>query len=314
MRSIGDAVKEDLQNPTGNPEKRRVVLVSGPSGAGRSTAIHRLEDLGYEVIDNLPLSLVPRLMEEKRETRPLALGIDARNRDFDAVGMVVLADQLAARTDLAVELLYLDCSAETLLRRFSETRRRHPLAPDDTPAVGIEVEVALLAPVRARADILIDTSDMTPHDLATEINGWFVPRDGRDMAVSVQSFSYKRGLPRGADMVFDCRFLRNPHWEPGLRGRDGRDSDVAAHIAEDPRFDPFFARIRDLALLVLPAHLQEGKAHLSIAFGCTGGRHRSVAMAERLAEALAAEGWQVSKHHRELDRSDAMRRADIFTG
>lgn len=300
----------------GAAEGRRVVLVSGPSGAGRSTAIHRLEDLGYEVIDNLPLSLVPRLVDEPHDKRPLALGIDVRNREFDARGMVALADGLAARADLAVELLYLDCAADTLLRRFSETRRRHPLAPDATPAAGIEAEIALLAPVRARADVLIDTSEMTPHDLAAEITAWFAPRGaaGRHLAISVQSFSYKLGLPRGADMVFDCRFLRNPHWEPGLRGLDGRDPAVLGHIAQDPRFGPFFDRVRDLVLLVLPAHLQEGKTHLSIAFGCTGGRHRSVAMVERLAEALAEDGWQVSKRHRELDRTDAAHPPETFTG
>ena len=313
MTACGDAVNQDHQPPGFESDGRRVVLVSGPSGAGRSTALHRLEDLGYEVIDNLPLSLVPRLIEEPRDTRPLALGVDVRNREFDAGGLVDLADDLAGRADLQVDLLYLDCSDDTLLRRFSETRRRHPLAPDETPAAGVAAEITLLKPVRVRADILIDTSDMTPHDLATEITERFAPRGERQLAVSVQSFSYRMGLPRGADMVFDCRFLRNPHWEPALRQRDGRDSVVAAYIMQDPRFDPFFMRIRGLVLSVLPAHLQEGKTHLSIAFGCTGGRHRSVAMAERLAQALAADGWQVSKRHRELERVDAVRPADIST-
>lgn len=306
----GSEKRSEQGGANGGP--RRVVLVSGASGAGRSTAIHRLEDLGYEAIDNLPLSLVPRLLEEPRDTRPLALGVDVRNREFDAQGMVDLADGLAARADLSVELLYLDCSAETLLRRFSETRRRHPLSPDETPAAGVEAELALLGPVRARADVLINTSEMTPHDLAAQITEFFAPGDGRQLAVSVLSFSYRLGLPRGADMVFDCRFLNNPHWRPELRALDGRQAAVAEHIARDPRFDPFFARIRDLVLMVLPAHLQEGKSHLSIAFGCTGGRHRSVAMAERLAEVLAEDGWRVSKHHRELDREGAARAPDVL--
>lgn len=294
--------------------RKTLVLVTGPSGAGRSTAINRLEDLGYEAIDNLPLSLVPQVLEGAREDRSLALGIDVRNRDFSADAMIHLVERLATRADLRVELLYLDCTVEALLRRFSETRRRHPLAPDATPLVGIEAEIALLTAIRARADVLINTSEMTPHDLAAEISHWFSPRRGASLAISVESFSYKLGLPRGADMVFDCRFLRNPHWEPGLRASDGRNRDVVAHIAADPRFEPFFTKIRDLVLMVLPAHLEEGKSHLSIAFGCTGGQHRSVAVAERLADALAENGWQVSKRHRELEQRDAMRAADRLTG
>jgi UPF0042 nucleotide-binding protein len=313
MMAFGNVSDPDRRNPTGGGSARRIVLVSGPSGAGRSTALHRLEDLGYEVIDNLPLSLAPRLLEEPRDTRPLALGVDVRNREFDAGSLVAMADEMKARADLSVELLYLDCTAETLLRRFSETRRRHPLAPEETPSVGIAAEMALLGPVRARADVLINTSDMTPHDLAAEITEWFALGGGRQLAVSVQSFSYKMGLPRGADMVFDCRFLDNPHWKPDLRALDGRDSAVAAHVSQDPRFEPFFTRIRDLVLMVLPAHLQEGKSHLSIAFGCTGGRHRSVVMAERLAQTLAEDGWRVSKLHRELDRGDAGGAPDILT-
>lgn len=301
-------------DPPVEDRRKTLVFVTGPSGAGRSTAIHRLEDLGYEVIDNLPLSMVSQVLEGKREGRPLALGIDVRNRDFSAAAMIDLVNRLAARPDLRVELLYLDCTVEVLLRRFSETRRRHPLAPKSTPLVGIEAEIALLTAIRARADVLLNTSDMTPHDLAAEISHWFAPRRGGVLAISVESFSYKLGLPRGADMVFDCRFLRNPHWEPTLRAHDGRHRDVVAHIAADPRFDPFFTKIRDLVLLVLPAHLEEGKSHLSIAFGCTGGQHRSVAVAERLADALAESGWQVSKRHRELEQRDATRAADRLTG
>lgn len=294
--------------------RKTLVFVTGPSGAGRSTAIHRLEDLGYEAIDNLPLSLVPQALEGLREDRPLALGIDVRNRDFSADAMIDLVGRLAARADLRVELLYLDCTVDALLRRFSETRRRHPLAPEATPLVGIEAEIALLTAIRARADVLINTSEMTPHNLAAEISHWFAPRRGAPLAISVESFSYKLGLPRGADMVFDCRFLRNPHWEPALRAGDGRNRDVVAHIAADPRFDPFFRKILDLVLMVLPAHLEEGKSHLSIAFGCSGGQHRSVAVAERLADALAESGWQVSKRHRELEQRDSMRAVDRLTG
>jgi len=281
------------------------VLVTGPSGAGRSTAIRALEDLGFEAIDNLPLGLVPRLRDGPGRAARLALGIDTRTRDFSVAGLL---DLVATAPPPGFEVLYLDCSADVLLRRFSETRRRHPLAPSGAPLAGIAREVDLLAPIRARADTLIDTSELTPHELRAEIARWHGAAGAPGLAVSVQSFSYRRGLPRGADMVFDCRFLRNPHWEPGLRARDGRDAEVAAFIAADPRFAPFFERVADLAETLLPAWVDEGKSHLAIAFGCTGGRHRSVALAERLAARLGAAGWQVSLRHREQERLEAAAR------
>ncbi len=280
----------------------RLVLVTGPSGAGRSTAINALEDLGYEVIDNLPLSLVPRLLDGPPLARPLALGIDVRTRDFSAAALIEMIDRLTRVPDVAPEVLYLDCAPNTLIRRYSETRRRHPLAPAEQPALGIAREIDLLAPIRARAEVLIDTSDMSPHDLRAEIARWFDTGTSARLAVSVHSFSYKRGIPRGVDVVFDCRFLRNPYWDETLRPLNGQDPAVAAHVASDPRFDPFFAKVWDLVTLMLPAQLQEGRTHVAIAFGCTGGQHRSVAMTEKLAATLAEAGWQVSKRHRELER------------
>lgn len=282
--------------------RQRVVLVSGPSGAGRSTALHALEDLGYEIIDNLPLSLLPRLIDGPPLPRPLALGLDVRNRDFGTDALIEAIDQLSVRADISEQVLYVDCDEDVLVRRYSETRRRHPLSPDAPALDGIQRERELLLPIRARADILIDSSEMTPHELRAEVEGWFAPEGGRKMTVTVQSFSYKRGLPRGVDIVLDCRFLRNPHWAPALRRLDGRDAAVADHIAGDPRHEAFFAQVLGLARLVLPASRDEGKSHLAIAFGCTGGQHRSVALAERLAKTLAQDGWHVSKRHRELER------------
>lgn len=285
------------------PQSQRVVLVTGPGGAGRSTAINTLEDLGYEAIDNIPLSLIPRLIDGAGSVaQPLALGIDARNRDFSVDGLLELQVILSARGDIACDLLYLDCSPEVLSRRFSETRRRHPLAPDESPADGIAREITLLEDVRARADILIDTSEQTVHDLRAEIENWFSGPTGQSMAVSVHSFSYKRGLPQGLDMAIDCRFLRNPHWLPDLRPFTGLDQPVAHYVADDPRHDPFLERILNLLLFVLPGCVEEGKAHFSIGFGCTGGKHRSVSVTETVAAALAKEGWRVSIRHRELER------------
>ncbi|MBK6467045.1 MAG: RNase adapter RapZ [Rhodobacter sp.] len=283
-------------------QEHRLVLITGPSGAGRSTAIHMLEDLGYEGIDNIPLSLVPRLMDGPPLGRPIALGLDVRNRDFNTTALIELIDSLTRDPRVSLEVLYLDCAPAELIRRFSETRRRHPLAPAETPTEGIEREIDLLAPIRVRADHLIDTSDLSPHDLKAEIARWFDPGTTGRLAVSVQSFSYKRGVPRGVDMIFDCRFLANPHWDAALRPLDGRDAGVMAFVRADPRFEDFFRRLRDLLLMLLPAHLEEGKAHLSIGFGCTGGQHRSVAVAEMLGAALADAGWPVSKRHRELER------------
>ncbi|WP_397543654.1 RNase adapter RapZ [Roseovarius salis] len=281
-----------------------LVLVTGPSGAGRTTAIRALEDLGYEAIDNLPLSLLPRLLDGPAPDKPLALGIDTRNRDFSTFGLVDAIDRLGRASPVPLQVLYLDSNDEVLLRRFSETRRRHPMAPAETPADGIAREFDLLEPVKARADVLIDTSDMSPHDLRSELARWFAPDGQAPLAVTVQSFSYKRGLPRGLDIVLDCRFLRNPYWDETLRDGDGRDSAVAEHVRADARFAGFRDRVAEMVQLLLPAYEESGKAYLAIGFGCTGGQHRSVVMAETLAGALADSGWQVSIRHRELERRD----------
>jgi UPF0042 nucleotide-binding protein len=283
-------------------QEHRLVLVTGPSGAGRTTAIRVLEDLGYEGIDNIPLSLVPRLVEGPPLDRPIVLGLDARNRDFNATALIELIDTLTRDPRVSLQVLYLDCAAPELIRRFSETRRRHPLAPAETPAQGIEREVDLLAPIRVRADHLIDTTELTPHDLKAEIARWFEADSAGRLSVSLQSFSYKRGVPRGVDMIFDCRFLANPYWEARLRALDGRDPAVAAFVRRDPRFAEFYRKLQDMLLFLLPAHVDEGKAHLSVGFGCTGGQHRSVAMVEMVGAALAEAGWPVSKRHRELER------------
>lgn len=291
----------------------RLLLVTGPSGAGRSTAIHALEDLGYEAIDNLPLSLVPRLLDGPPLGRPIALGIDVRNREFSATALIELVDLLTRNPDVALELLYLDCHPDALVRRYSETRRRHPLTPAEEPAVGVEQEIDLLRPIKVRADVLVDTSDMSPHDLRAEIGRFFGTGAATRPAVSVHSFSYKRGVPRGVDMIFDCRFLANPHWDEALRSHDGRHPAVADYVENDPRFAEFFRLVREMTLLLLPAQVEEGKTHLAIGFGCTGGQHRSVALAEKLAKALADAGWQVSIRHRELERREVAS-PGAFTG
>ncbi|WP_051927468.1 RNase adapter RapZ [Ruegeria halocynthiae] len=290
--------------------QRRIVLVTGPSGAGRSTAIRVLEDLGFEAIDNLPMGLLLRLLDGAESDRPMALGIDARNRDFSTIGFIELVARLRRMEHVEVTTLYLDCSDEVLLRRFSETRRRHPVAMDASPETGVRQEKELLAPIREIADTLIETSPLNVHQLREEVERWFAPQGGRHLAVSIESFSYKRGLPRGLDMVFDCRFLTNPYWCPELRAEDGRNLGVARYVQSDKNYAPFFDRVVDLLTLLLPAFRAEGKAHLSVAFGCTGGQHRSVAMAEAVAKALAEEGQQVAIRHREMERRSLNVRPD----
>ncbi|MCA8884561.1 MAG: RNase adapter RapZ [Rhodobacteraceae bacterium] len=288
----------------------RIILVTGPSGAGRGTAVKALEDLDCETIDNLPLSLVPRLLDGPAPERRLVLGIDVRNRDFSVAAFLDLVEQLRAGA-APVELLYLDCAPEVLMRRYSETRRRHPMAPAETPAQGIQRELDLLGPIRVRADMLIDTSDLTPHDLRAELDRWFDVQGSSRMALMLHSFSYKRGMPRGIDMVFDCRFLKNPYWEVALRSRNGRDPEVAAYIATDDRYAPFFVKVNELAEFLLPAYRAEGKSHLSIGFGCTGGQHRSVALAEAVARSLGEKGWHVGVRHHELERRGALGTAEV---
>lgn len=284
------------------PHITNIVLVTGPSGAGRSTAINVFEDLGYETIDNMPLSLIPRFLNGPPLGRDIALGMDVRTRDFDVKGVLELIDMITEQQGFTCSLFYVDCSAEVLLRRFSETRRRHPLTPDGTPSVGIANEKDLLTALRSRADVLINTTDLSVHDLRAEITSNFGGTDGAHLAVNLQSFSYKRGVPRGIDMVLDCRFLRNPYWDVSLRGMSGMDQAVRDYVQQDERYDAFFDQTVKMAELLLPAYREEGKAHFTIGLGCTGGQHRSVTLTEELARALGEQGWQVSVRHREMER------------
>ena len=282
--------------------QRDVVLVTGPSGAGRTTSIRALEDLGYEVIDNLPLALMKPLLSSGPTDRPLAIGVDVRTRGFSAKSLQQVRDWMDEQADIHPSLLFLDCAPEVLLRRFSETRRKHPLAHDITPEDGIAQESDLLLPLRVGADVLIDTSDLSPHDLKAQIAYWFGPEGSTGLSVSIESFSYKRGTPSGLDMVVDCRFLRNPHWDADLRPLDGRDGAIGDYIRQDPRYSQFHDKLVGLVEFLLPAYREEGKAYFSLGLGCTGGRHRSVYMVQTIAKRLAEQGWRVSIRHRELER------------
>ena len=279
----------------------RIVFVTGPSGAGRSTALRALEDQGFETIDNLPLSLLQHVLAAPPR-QPLALGLDVRNRDFGVDKLTAIITSTRQSPALDCSLLYLDASEDVLQRRYSETRRRHPMAELGSALQGIRKECALLEPVRAMADVLIDTTNLTPHALRRDVIGQIIGEQGGHLQITLQSFSYKRGLPRGLDMALDCRFLRNPHWDPSLRALTGLSKDVADFVRADDRHAPFVKQVVDMLTFLLPAYRDEGKSHFCVGFGCTGGQHRSVMMTEQIAQTLASKGWHVSINHRELER------------
>ncbi len=289
-----------MTDEASNP--RRFVLVTGMSGAGLATTLKALEDLGYEVLDNLPLFLFDLLLRETASRdRPLAIGIDGRTRDFTPKSLLDRVAALKAHPDVTVDLVCVDATDDTILRRYTETRRRHPLAIDMPVIDGIHRERTILEPIKLAADVVIDTSDLSIHDLRRIITGHFKLEHTPELGVFVTSFSYRKGLPRDADLVFDVRFLRNPHWETTLRPFTGRDPRVAAYIESDPECRPFIERLTGFLAPLLPSYRQEGKSYLTIAIGCSGGKHRSVYIAERLAAWLKAQGAQVGLGHRDLD-------------
>lgn len=292
--------------PVPDSVSRPLLIVSGMSGAGKSTTLKALEDLDYEAVDNLPLGLADTLLASGGDTpdRPLALGIDIRTRAFDAEALVARL-RLLRGEGRDVRLIYLDCADEALQRRFSETRRRHPLAADRPAADGIERERALTDPLRRWADLVIDTTDFSVTDLRRTIAERFGQAGTPGLTITLESFGFARGLPRDADLVFDMRFLANPHWDMALRPLTGEDQAVAAYVAADPAYGPALDRITDLLLTLIPGYGREGKAYLTIAIGCTGGRHRSVAVARALARRLEAAGHPVALVHRDVGKPGA---------
>ena len=284
---------------------RRIIFVTGMSGAGKKTALKALEDMGWETVDNLPVSLLDRLLAasppegSRDDDRPLALGIDSRTRDFDSRRVVDRALSLR-EGGRDTSILFLDCSGAEITRRYSETRSRHPMAQDRQVEDGIIVERELLAPLRAAADELIDTTGRSTNELQALLRQSYGD-SGRDGAtLTVMSFAFSRGVPREADLMFDMRFLRNPHWDPALKPRTGLDPDVAAYIAADPAYADAKSRIEALILLLLPRYEAEGKNYITIAIGCTGGKHRSVHFAESLASRLREAGFSPTVRHRDL--------------
>jgi UPF0042 nucleotide-binding protein len=283
----------------------KVVVVTGLSGAGKSLALKSLEDLGYEAVDNLPLSLLAGLIRPGASARPLAIGIDIRTRDFAVAAVLTEMDRLVQENGIDLTLLFVIADDDVLCRRFTETRRRHPLAPDRPLIDGIRHERELVLPLEGRADLVIDTSALPPAELKRLLAGHFELNHRPSLTVFVMSFSYRQGLPREADLVFDSRFLDNPHYVPTLRPLTGRDAPVVRHVEADPGFAQFFTALTALLEPLLPRFAAEGKSYLTIAVGCTGGRHRSVVIAEKLASWLRERDQQVALRHRELEEGKA---------
>ena len=280
-----------------------VIIVTGMSGAGRSSALKALEDLGYEAVDNLPRALLPNILNgSSGAARPLALGVDVRTRDFDPTPFVEELNALKQINEFRLRILFLDCASDVLLRRFSETRRRHPVAPDRRVVDGIMLERRMLKPLCEQADLVIDTTEMATADLKRQLTIVFALSGPPGLAISVISFSYRHGVPPEADLVFDVRFLRNPYYEKPLSNKTGLDKQVGDYIKDDHDFPVYFQNLTTLLVPLLPRFVEEGKSYLTIAIGCTGGKHRSVYVAERLGAWLGEQGEHANIGHRDIDR------------
>lgn len=287
-------------------EPTRIMLVTGMSGAGKSSVLDILEDVGWEVVDNLPLILLNQLIDISAGDGPnrgeaLAVCIDSRTRDFRPQALVAELDSLRRRSDLDVTLIFLDCDNDILQSRFTTTRRRHPLAINSPVMDGVRRERELIIDLRDHADLTVDTTALSPPDLRRLIGANYTLDADPGLYVLVTSFSYLRGLPRNSDLVFDVRFLRNPFYQPALKAQTGLDEAVAAFISEDEAWPEFQTGLIGLLHTLLPHYKREGKRYLTIAIGCTGGRHRSVFVAESVARWLADDVHQVTLRHRDVD-------------
>jgi RNase adapter protein RapZ len=278
-------------------KNQKILIVTGLSGAGMSSALKNLEDLGYEVFDNFPLPLVnPLLLDSSNNDCPIAIGIDTRTRGFNPKDVLNSAKQLDAT------LLFLTADESVLQERFTTTRRRHPMAKDRPIIDGIRKEQDLLHQLKREVDLIIDTSNQSIHDLRRTLEGYFKLENQEQLTISLVSFGFRWGLPREADIVMDVRFLQNPHWIKELRPLSGKDDAVGAYIQKDKNFLPFFSRFKEMIDPLLPGYVHEGKSYLTIAIGCSGGRHRSVFIIEQLKTWLAEKGFVAHIFHRDMQR------------
>ena len=285
---------------------KRVLLVTGLSGAGKSTALKTMEDIGWETVDNFPFHLVENLLNTPPSSSrddnnlPLALGFDSRTRGFEPNKLIDSIKRLQQKPGYLISTLFLDCAGAELERRYAETRRRHPLALDRPAKDGIALERTLLAPFRRWADHIIDTTDLTANDLQREIREHFSLDKEAATTITITSFGFSRGLPNNIDLLFDVRFLANPFWDQDLKQMTGLDPKVAEYVSKDPAYPEAIEKILDMLKFLLPRYQDAGKAYVNIGIGCTGGRHRSVHVAERLSKDLRAAGFSPNVLHRNL--------------
>jgi len=296
-------IKQGIAQEAGPPSKRQLVIVTGLSGAGKSAALHSFEDIGYQTVDNLPLSMLGQLLDEAESDVtqiPIAVGIDSRTLHFSPLHFADTVDEVRKRSEIQLHVLFMDASDEVLMTRFSETRRPHPLGERQLLRAAIKQERDVMSVVRENIDGILDTSARTGAETRRIIRRRFAGGHMPKLIVTFMSFGFSNGVPRDADLVLDVRFLRNPHYVDGLKEQTGREEAVANYVRADEGFDKFVSKLEDLLGFLLPRYRDEGKSYLTIAFGCTGGRHRSVAMAEAVASRSAVEGMAVNLYHREL--------------
>ena len=275
----------------------QLIIITGASGAGRTTAINVFEDIGFESVDNIPISMIDSLVLSKTRNKNLALGVDIRTREFSPENLRKL---LSKYKKMEVKIIFLDCDSNKLLKRFNETRRSHPLSGVKSLSEALTEEMEYLKPIKDFANIIIDTTDYSPTDLREKLLNNLSIAKIKKFSILLQSFSYKNGLPRNFDMIFDCRFLKNPYWISHLKELDGRDKKVQDFLSSSRQFKIFFSKILSLINFLIPQVQKEGKSQFSIGFGCTGGQHRSVVFVNMLRNKLNSDGHNVLSSHRDL--------------
>ena len=283
-------------------DNHELIIVIGQSGAGRTTVIHILDDQGFDTLDNVPVHLIPRVASRELVDKPLALGLDIRSKSFSVQNLMKEISNWEALSRSRVVILFLQCSLDILIKRFSLTRRPHPVPGEDSLELSIKRELNLIAPLRDKADLVLDTSNTSPNELRLKLGAIFPLANNRNIQIILQSFSFIKGSPSGLDMIFDCRFLKNPNWEDDLKNLNGTDTEVKNYLYKDESWQSFNNSLIKMMSIIIPSFEREGKSYLSIGLGCTGGQHRSVFVAEQLFEHLLDKDYDVKILHTTLQK------------